>query len=318
MLITGGAGFVGSYLIENLFGKNEILCFDNLYRGSNIEYLRKKYGKSFDEKVQLVTGDIRDRELVEKAFADFQPDYVFHLASIAGVQTVIRNPLTTLDINVIGSFNILQAARKASPKKLVFTSTSEVYGPMSFQNREDDYTTQGSPYDPRWSYATSKLFTEHMCVSFEREYGVPVSIARLFNVYGPRQIGEGAIHSFIEKALRNEAIEIHGDGSQIRAWCYIDDCLRGLLLITEKGKGVYNIGSPTEALTVYGLALRIRERMKSDTKIVFAGDQVYTDIKLRVPSIEKIKKLGYEPQICLDEGLDRTIRWYRDQNNLPS
>ena len=314
ILITGGAGFIGSHLIEKLCGKNVILCFDSVYRGSNIQILREKRGPSFDETVKFVKGDIRDNELLVKVLNDFQPDYIFHLASVAGVQTVIRNPLMTLDVNVIGSYNLLRSISQYAPKKLIFTSTSEVYGPITFQNKEEDYTTQGSPYDPRWSYATSKLFVEHMCVSFEREYDIPVAIGRLFNIYGPRQIGEGAVHNFITKCLKKEPIEIHGDGSQIRAWCYVEDCIRGILLMCEKGRGIYNIGNPKEALTTFSLALKIKEKTKSQIPVLFSGEQVYTDVKLRVPSIEKIRKLGYEPQVNLDQGLEKTIDWYSASN----
>ncbi|MFX1487449.1 MAG: NAD-dependent epimerase/dehydratase family protein [Promethearchaeota archaeon] len=316
IFITGGAGFIGSHLTEKLFRRNDVICFDNLFRGSNIELLQKKYGSDFEKAVALVRGDVKDRKTLEKAVKDSRPDYVFHLASVAGVATVIKNPVETLEVNVIGSYNLLQSIRQMPIEKLVFTSTSEVYGPFTFQTKEGDYTTQGSPYDPRWSYSTSKLFVEHMCTAYEREYGTPVAIARLFNVYGSRQIGEGAIHNFIVNCLEKEPINIYGDGSQIRAWCYIDDCIQGLLLLSEKGKGAYNVGNPKEALTVYSLALKIREKINPETPIFFVGKSPYTDVSVRVPSIEKITKLGYKPQVYLDEGLERTIRWYK--RNLKS
>ena len=139
-------------------------------------------------------------------------------------------------------------------KKIIYTSTSEVYGTSAYQPDEDSFTTQGTAYNPRWSYATSKLFGEHIFAQIEQRFGIPVSIARLFNIYGPRQIGGGAIHTFIENAIRNKPLTIYGDGSQIRAWCYIKDCLNALILIAEKGNGIYNIGNPQESLTSIGLS----------------------------------------------------------------
>ncbi len=310
ILITGGAGFIGSHLIEHLFRQNDIICLDIYDKAPNTELLREKYGKEIKDAVVFVKGDVRERPRIEEIVIEHKPDIVFHMASIAGVSKVVSKPFETLETNVIGSYNLLQSLRQIPVEKFVFASTSEVYGPQTFRGMEDGFTTQGSAYDPRWSYSTSKLFVEHMCVSVERETKIPVAIVRLFNIYGPRQVGEGAIHNIVVNCLRGEQIKIHGRGDQIRAWCYVDDCLDGLLLVTDKGRGIFNIGNPREALSTYSLALKIKEKTQSKSRMVFCPP-TYTDIGLRVPSIDKISGLGYEPEVDLDRGLHKTIEWYK-------
>lgn len=309
--LTGGSGFVGSYLTESLLKENELCIIDNEYRGSNIDYLKKTYDDQFKKNVKLIRSDIRDKEYLLKTLKFFKPDYIFHLAGIAGVSTVVKKPLEVIDVNLIGSYNLSIILPKIdSVKKLIYTSTSEVYGPTAYQLDEDSFTTQGTPHDPRWSYATSKLFAEHIFVAMEREYGVNVAIGRLFNIYGPRQIGSGAIHEFVKNAIKNNPLTIYGDGSQIRAWCYIDDCISGLRTIAVKGKGIYNIGNPHESLTSVSLARLVISISKSKSKLVHKKLD-HSDVQIRVPHIEKISKLGYKPLTKLEDGLIKTINWYR-------
>ena len=311
ILITGGSGFVGSYLVEKLVKNNKICIVDNEYRGSNFDYLKKKNPKSFQKNLSFERLDIVDRQKLSDAFSKFKPDIVFHLAGIAGVKTVLNDPLKVINVNLIGSYNIAEIASKSkSIKKIIYSSTSEVYGPTAYQLDEDSFTTQGTAYDPRWSYATSKLFAEHIFVAIQRQFGISVSIGRLFNVYGPRQIGSGAIHEFIKNSISNKPLTIYDDGAQIRAWCYVEDCLRGLLLIAEKGNGIYNIGNPQESLTSIGLSKLVLDVTKSKSKIQFKKLNS-SDVKVRVPNIEKLKKLGYSPKVDLREGLIQTAKWYK-------
>jgi dTDP-glucose 4,6-dehydratase len=281
-----------------------------MYRGENIHRLKFEDTERF-RRLKVVRGDVRDRSGLEKAVKDFKPEIVFHLASIAGVRTVITRPLDVIETNVIGTYNLVKAVSEVKPEKVVYTSTSEVYGQLAYRLSEDTPTVQGSPYDPRWSYATSKSFIEHMLVAMERQYGISLAIGRLFNVYGPMQIGEGAIHNFIVKAINNEPMEIYGDGSQIRAWCYVDDCVDGLMLIAEKGKGIFNIGNPYEALSVYSLALMIKELTGSRSPIKHGKKVDYSDVAVRVPNIERLQRLNYRPRVGLKDGLMKTIQFYR-------
>jgi len=306
---------VGSYILDALVQKNEICVIDNEYRGSNLDFLNKKYTINNKKNVRLEKADIRDQKKIAKIIEKFQPEIVFHLAAIAGVKTVLEDPLQVINVNLIASYNMAEIIAKTnSVKKIIYSSTSEVYGPTAYQLNEDAFTTQGTAYDPRWSYATSKMFTEHIFVALERQFGIKVAIGRLFNIYGPRQIGGGAINEFVTNALKNKPLVINDDGAQIRAWCYIDDCINGMLTIAEKGHGIYNIGNPRESLTTISLAKQIIKNTESKSKLIFKKIP-YTDVRIRVPNTEKISKLGYIPKTDLNEGIRKVIKWKKSLNN---
>ena len=177
----------------------------------------------------------------------------------------------------------------------------------------------GAVGEARWTYAISKLAGEHLAHSYYKEFGLPVISLRPFNIYGPGQVGEGAIHAFVTRALKNEDILIHGDGDQIRSWCYVDDIVDGILLCLEKREAigeVFNIGNPKGTITILSLAQKIVDICESKSKIVFVPKS-YIDVELRIPRIEKAKKiLGYEPKIDLDKGIKRTIEWYKKIKTL--
>lgn len=309
ILITGGSGFIGSYLLNSFIEQNEVCIIDNEYRGSNLNFLNKKQVSYNKKNLKFKKFDIRDKQKLSKSFNEFKPEIVFHLAAIAGVKTVLHDPIQVINVNLIGSYNLAEIISKTnSVEKIIYSSTSEVYGPTAYKLDEDSFTTQGTAYDPRWSYATSKMFAEHIFVALEKQFGIKLAIGRLFNVYGPRQIGGGAINEFVTKAMINKPLTINDDGTQIRAWCYVDDCVDGILAIAKKGHGIYNIGNPQESLTTIRLAKNIIEKTNSKSKIIFKKIP-YTDVQIRVPNIEKISKLGYKPKIDLDEGILRFIQW---------
>jgi len=314
IVVTGGTGFIGSHLVETLLKDNQICIVDNEYRGSNLKYIKKEDQK-FAKNIQVENCDIRNEKKLVKIFKNFEPEIVFHLAGIAGVSTVYDRPLEVIDVNLMGSYNLVKAITQVGTvKKLVYSSTSEVYGPTAYQLKEDSFTTQGNAYDRRWSYSTSKIYAEHIFVAMERECGVNISIGRLFNVYGPKQIGDSAIHEFVKRAIGNKPLIIYDDGAQIRAWCYVQDCIRGLRLIAESGQGIYNIGNPYEALTTTALAKFVIDLLKSKSKLAHKK-LGFSDVKVRVPNIEKISKLGYKPKIGLKDGLLKTAIWYKKLSN---
>jgi UDP-glucose 4-epimerase len=311
ILITGGAGFIGTTLARRLVDENEVVAVDNLHRDA-------LSGTELDEhpNFTFLEGDVIDADQL-RTLAD-GATHIVHCAAIAGVDTVLESPVRTMRVNVIGTYNVLEAAlaTKDSLERLVEFSTSEVFGTYAYKVAEGDVTTQGSVGEARWTYAVSKLAGEHMAHAYHDELGLPTTSVRPFNVFGPGQIGGGAIRAFIETALAGQDLVIHGDGSQIRAWCYVDDMVEGVLLCLERPEAVgqsFNIGNARSAVTIYDLAQRIRRLTGADVEIRFQPLH-YTDVELRIPNVDKARELlDFEAKVELDEGLARTIAWYRSR-----
>lgn len=307
IFITGGAGFIGSALVGRLVEANDVVVFDNLSRDA----LRHK---SFHDhpRLTIVQGDILDAEAVATSMDGAV--VVIHCAAIAGIDTVVKSPVRTIRVNAVGSANVLEAAaRSGACERLVCFSTSEVFGTHGFQSAEIDKTVVGAVGEARWTYAVSKLTTEHLAHAYYVEQGLPTVCVRPFNVYGPGQIGEGALRTFINRALRDEAIEIHGDGTQIRAWCYVDDLIDGILLTLERDEAAgqsFNIGNQRAVTTIYGLANTVVRVLGSKSDIKFV-EKDYADVELRVPSVRKARELlGFEARIDLEDGIRRTAEFY--------
>jgi nucleoside-diphosphate-sugar epimerase len=240
---------------------------------------------------------------------------IVHLAAIAGVDTVMSMPVTTMKVNILGTYHVLEAAREsARVERFVDLSTSEVFGTYAYKVREADITSLGAVGEARWTYAVSKLATEHWAHNYYKQFGLPTVSVRPFNIYGPGQVGEGAIHRFIVQALSGADITIHNDGSQIRAWCFVDDVVQGLVACLHRPEAVgqaFNIGNPRSVVTIHNLASEIVRLSKSRSRIVFV-EWNKADIELRIPNIDKARELlDYEPRVDLEEGLLRTIAWYR-------
>ena len=310
ILLTGGGGFIGSKLAEIFTHDNEVLIYDNFSRDS----LKNKKIKS--RNLIVIKGDILDFEKLKNVCEDFKPQFAIHLAAIAGVDTVIRNPIKTLDINIIGTFNFLKALRKFSSKleRVINFSTSEVLGAYAYKSSEKANTKFAPVGEARWTYSVSKVTGEHLLFSYYKEFGYPGITIRPFNIYGPGQVGEGAIQIFIKNAVRNKSIEIHGDGDQIRSWCYIDDMIQGTILCLSKKKAIgeiFNIGNPKGTVTISSLAEKILRLCKTKSKIVYVPKN-YVDVELRIPSIEKAASiLGFKPEIDLNTGIKKTFAWYK-------
>lgn len=310
IFLTGGAGFIGSTLAQLLAKENEIIIFDNFSRDS------LKYKKLPAKNVTQIHGDIRDLEALRKICEDFQPQIAVHLAAIAGVDTVIHNPIKTMEINVIGTFNFLKANEKYSHKleRIMNFSTSEVLGAYAYKSDEKADTNFAPVGEARWTYSVSKVAGEHLLYSYYKEKGYPVVSVRPFNIYGPGQIGEGAIQVFIKNAVKNKTIEIHGDGDQIRSWCYVDDMMEGIILALTNKKAIgeiFNIGNPKGTVTITSLAEKVISLCPTKSKIKYVPKN-YVDVELRIPSIEKAQQiLGYQPKVGLDEGIKKTFEWYK-------
>lgn len=311
IVLTGGAGFIGTSLALRLAPRNRVVIFDNFHRDA----LTREAGLTAHPNVRIVKGDVCDRAAVDAVVQG--ADAVIHLAAIAGVDTVMKHPVTTMQVSLLGTANVLDAAwRAGTVKRFIDFSTSEVFGRYAYNVGEGDVTQMGAVGEARWTYAVSKLATEHLAHTYFTEHGFPTVCVRPFNIYGPRQVGEGAIHHFILRALRGEPLRVHNDGSQIRSWCYIDDIVEGVLLTLERAEAVghsFNIGNPRSTVTIHHLARDV-VRVAGSTSAIQCVPWPFPDVELRVPNIEKARTLlGYEPTIDLDEGLARTIDWYRRQ-----
>jgi UDP-glucose 4-epimerase len=311
IFITGGAGFIGSTLIGRLIETNTIVAYDTLARDS-----LKDKAFANHKNLTVVKGDVLDLPKVEESMKG--ADIVVHCAAIAGIDTVSKKPVTTLRVNMLGSANVLEAASRL-PKcdRVLCFSTSEVFGQRAFRVRESDNTTVGAVGEPRWSYAVGKLAEEHLAIMYHREMGLPTVVVRPFNVYGPGQVGEGAIRNFILRAIADEPISIYGTGTQIRSWCYVDDMVEALLAALSTPKAVgesFNVGNELACATTYGLAETVVRVTGSKSTISFVPRDS-ADVELRIPSAAKMKELlGVEAKVHLEEGIRRTVEFYKSQH----
>ena len=308
IFITGGAGFIANTLIKRLVKNNKIVIFDNFHRDTFSRSDLKD-----NDNIEVIKGDVLDYELVKNSMKG--SDIVVHAAGIAGIDTVINNPVLTGRVNVIGTANVLEAAKENNiSDRLIDFSTSEVFGSMAFKSAETDSTVAGSAGEARWTYAVSKLAGEHLAHAYHKQFGLPCVTVRPFNVYGPGQTGEGAIQIFIKKALKNETISIDGDGNQIRAWCYVDDFVDCIMECIENPIAVgesFNIGNSRAVITILGLANTVCRVLDSSSKIVHEPP-LSADIAIRIPSVDKMENmLGLKAKIDLEEGILKTADWIK-------
>lgn len=303
VLVTGGAGFIGSFLCERLLEEgNEVICLDNLSTGkkSNVEHLFKNQNFKFIE--HDVTRSI-----------ELKIDSIFHMASPASPVDYLRLPIETSMANSIGTFNMLELGRKNNVRFLL-ASTSEVYGDPLEHPQKETYWGHVNPFGIRSCYDESKRFAETLTMSFFRKYDLDARIARIFNTFGPRmRKNDGrAIPNFIVQALSGQPITVYGDGKQTRSFCYISDMINGLMkfMFTENLSGqVVNLGN-IEERTIISVARKIKNLTKSKSKIVFKS-LPEDDPSKRKPDINKAKKMfAWEPKVDFVDGLNKTIGWF--------
>jgi UDP-glucose 4-epimerase len=315
-LITGGAGFVGSHLAEALIERgDEVFVIDNLATGSieNIEHLKPH--ASFHYAIESILNEPVLAELVDRV------DVVFHLAAAVGVRLIVESPVNTIETNVHGTEMVLKLANKKR-KKVLLTSTSEVYGKASkVPFGEEDDLVMGPTAKGRWSYACSKAIDEFLGLAYHKEKRLPVVVARLFNTVGPRQTGRYGmvIPSFVKQALLGHPLTVFGDGTQRRCFAYVTDVVGQLVRLAEEPAavgGVFNVGNDREELTILELAKRVKARTGSGSQVVLvpyerAYEEGFEDMLRRVPDLGRLRALtGYEPKVALDEILDRIIAYF--------
>jgi UDP-glucose 4-epimerase len=307
VLITGGAGFIGSHLADALLAQgDQVTILDNLTTGSkaNIAHIA--------DQITIHNGDIRDEALVKSLVSD--ADLVLHMAAALGVKNIIENTIESVSINFTGSDVVLKAATEFK-KRLIIASTSEIYGknPNQPLNEESDRVV-GAPQKIRWTYSDAKALEEAIAHTLHRTHGLKVTTVRFFNTVGPRQTGQYGmvLPRFIKQALNNEDITIYDDGSQSRVFCHVQDAVRAVIALTKDDSTIgdyFNVGGIGE-ITMKELATKIIERTGSKSKLVsIPFDQAYgpgfEDMQRRVPDISKIKaRLGWQPTHTLDSIID--------------
>lgn len=318
-LITGGAGFIGSHLAEELLKrKEEVVIIDNLSTGNmeNIEHLKSNPNFSFH--IDTIMNEDLMKRLIKGS------DIVYHMAAAVGVKYIIDNPLESMQTNVKGTEIVLELANSHGKKKVIMASTSEIYGkdrPGKKVFREDDDRVLGPTTISRWSYSCAKAMDEFLSLAYWREKKLPVVIVRFFNTVGPRQSGMYGmvVPRFVKHALLNQPITIYGDGKQTRSFTYVSDAVRAIIGLANNPKAVgeiFNIGNP-KAISIQELADKIKKLTGSESPIIHvpyekAYEKGFEDMRHREPDISKIKDLiGFNPKVDLDEMLANIIKYFK-------
>jgi UDP-glucose 4-epimerase len=306
LVITGGGGFCGTHLAQRFAARFHIRLFDSLQRDS----LRYAPTLMALPNVEFVSGSVLDRDALGAAVDGAAA--VIHCAAVAGVSNYYERPLETLHVNILGTFNLLEALADAGIKRVIHFSTSEVYGPNALDVAETAPPTSGAVSDRRWVYSVSKLAGEHATLRYAETYGFNATVVRPFNIYGPRQTGEGAVSNFARRLVCGEVLEIYGDGSDLRAWCHVRDLVTAVELMLENERAfgkVFNIGNPEARATTTELADRLITLFGRGE--IARRPAKHSPIPLRTPDISLARSvLGFEPKVGLHEGLRDTLDWF--------
>ena len=315
VFITGGCGFIGSHLTERLAAEGyNVKIFDNLHRNA-IKYTDILNNSN----VEFVNGDITEPQHLVESMRGC--DMVIHMAAIAGVSDYYLNPERTLQVNLIGTYNVLEAVKKNKINRLIDMSSSEVLGTEVIGADEDSYLRIGPPKDKRWSYSVGKLAGEQMIYRYSEVYGWNSTIIRLFNIYGPRQVGESAISNFCSRAKNGEDMIIDGNGSSLRSWCYISDFIEAMMCFIEKPNidtEIFNVGDPWNTVSNKNLANMIINLANNDNRLLIKPKMIFrpmpfTDIKARYPDITKMTNTyNWTPKVNIEQGICETYKWFID------
>ncbi len=316
ILITGGAGFIGSHLTERLLGMgHKVFVIDNLWTGklSNLESVQE------DKNFHLVVDTILNESVMNELI--FKADEIYHLAAAVGVRNIMDHPVETLEINVKGTEVVLRLANRFK-KKVFIASTSEIYGKhVEHTLAEDDNRVMGTVKKRRWAYACSKTLDEFLALAYHDEKKLPVVIGRLFNTVGPRQTGQYGmvLPNFVQSALLGKPITVHGDGTQSRSFTHVDDVLDAMIGLMNEPKAigdVFNIGTDNE-VTIKELAEKVKEMTGSSSEIEYipyekAYGPGFEDMERRCPNIDKIRNLiGFEPKHDLESIIQSVIDYFK-------
>tara|TARA_R100000742_G_C4265190_1_gene83181 strand:+ start:204 stop:1124 length:921 start_codon:yes stop_codon:yes gene_type:complete len=304
ILVTGGAGFIGSHLLESLvnYCDDEIVCIDSLTYASD--------KNNIPSKVLLYPYDISNKDEVSEVFSAYKPNYVFHLAAESHVDNSIEDCSPFIQSNIIGTVNLLNASLEYGVEKFMHISTDEVYGSI-----EDGSFTEDTIYNPRNPYSASKASSDHFVMAYHTTYGLPVVITNCSNNYGPRQYKEKMIPQTIKNLISGNKIPVYGTGEQIRDWLYAQDHCEALIKVWKEGQvgEKYNIGGECEIRNIDLVKIIIDIMQKDESMIEFVEDRPGHDFRYST-DISKIKNtLGWSPKFTLEQGLEKTIEWYLKQ-----
>lgn len=308
-MVTGGAGFIGSHLVERLLRENhEVICLDNFDSYYNPEIkLKNIYPFMSNNNFTLVEGDILDKNVLQNLLIDV--GYIFHEAAQAGVRASVEDPMKAHQVNATGTLNILEAAMDTDVKKIIYASSSSVYGKIKYLPFDEAH-----PNNPISPYGVSKLMAEEYCRVFNEIYGLNTVSLRYFTVYGPRMRPDLAISIFTKRAMEDEPIEIFGDGTKKRDFTYIDDIVEANMLAIKKGHGTYNIGSG-RSISISELAEKIIKHTESNSKITY-GNNSKGDAEQTLSNIERAKiDLGWVPRVDIEQGVRRYADWVMIENS---
>jgi len=318
VLVTGGAGFIGSHLVEALLVQGQhVVAIDNLSTGRLENIARLMEHPQF----QFVYETIHNETVMDRLVSEC--DLIYHLAAAVGVELIVKDPVHTIETNINGTETVLRLARRYR-RPVLITSSSEVYGKSEeIPFREDADRVMGPTTKSRWSYAESKAMDEHLALAYHKQFGVPVVICRLFNTVGPRQTGMYGmvIPRLVKQAVAGQPLTVYGDGQQTRCFCSVHDVVRAIIALSAEPKAIgdiFNVGS-SEEITILDLARRIlvRSGSRSEIKLIpyeQAYEAGFEDMRRRVPDLSKIKALvGWQPLIPLDQTLDEVIAQFRQE-----
>jgi nucleoside-diphosphate-sugar epimerase len=310
VLVTGGVGFIGSNLCNSLISQDvDVVIFDNGFRTGFDDF-------SLKPNMEIIQGDITKIEDWQKIPNDV--DFVYHLGAINGTKFFYEIPDEVLRVNTMGTFNMLNWISASSAKGFFFASSSEVYGyPKKFPTPESEEMSIPDPTNPRFSYSSSKMMGEMLCINFAKKYGIPYRIGRFHNIYGPRMGYEHVIPQFICRLVKNEVFTVQGDGSESRCFCYIDDAINAIKLISESESTknqIFNIGT-CEETTIRSLITSL-ESVSGEKIGPKFSEFSQAGTNRRVPDIQKLQKIGYSPKFSLCDGLKITYEWYKKNCNV--
>ena len=316
ILVTGGAGFIGSnfiYYVLNNHPENRVVCLDALTYAGNLSTLAPLMDQ---ENFRFVKGDITDRKAVDELFAEEKPDIVVNFAAESHVDRSIENPQIFLNTNIIGTSVMMDASRKYGVKRYHQVSTDEVYGDLPL-DRPDLFFTEETPIHTSSPYSSSKAGADLLVLAYYRTYGLPVTISRCSNNYGPYHFPEKLIPLMIANALADKPLPVYGKGLNVRDWLYVEDHCKAIYRILEDGRvgEVYNVGGHNEMRNIDIVKLICKELGKSEDLITYVEDRKGHDLRYAIDPTKIHNELGWLPETTFQEGIKKTIRWYLDNRD---